>query len=224
MVLSDKAKKNKILAFVIFSLILNGLIVGVYPLITLSLDYSPLFTYILGYVGSFFASMLHVLAFAFCIIEQRKNSYKTTAIYAFLYFSFAFLRLFSLAVIEYSYMLDINEMWVTILLTSALDALIEVAFTSLSVIVCAFALKTKKAHALDGAGKIAFCSIVGALVFFLISIIELTVNVVDFVKNEALGIVYTSEVYSIILDYATLLFVLLISVFFASFIQRRLEK
>ena len=146
MVLSDNAKKNKILAFAIFLLILNGLIVGVYPLITLSLDYSPLFTYILGCVGSFFASMLHVLAFAFCIIEQRRNSYRTATIYALLYFSFAFLRLFSLAVIEYSYMLDIKEMWVTILLTAVLDALIEVAFASLSVIACAFALKTKKAH------------------------------------------------------------------------------
>ena len=224
MLLSDNVKKKRLCTFAFSSLILNGLIAGVYPLLALSQEYSPLFAYILSYVGAFFASMLHVLAFAFCITEQRKKSYKTIVLYASLYAGLAFLRLFSLSVIEYSYMLDIKEMRIAFLLTALFDALIELAFVSLSVIVCTFALKIKKARALEGDSAIAFCSIVGALVFFVISAIELTVNVLDFIRNEALGIVYTSEVYSIILDYADLLFVLLISVFFASFIQRRLEK
>ena len=220
----ENKKENKLLAFTLFSFILNGLSVGVYPLLVLLQEYSPLLSYVLSYVGEFFASMLHILFFAFCIVEQRKGAYKGVAIYASVYAALSFLKLFSLSVIEYSYMLDIKEIWGVILFTTASNALIELAFSLIPIIICALALKTKKAYSLNSDGKIAFSSIVGAGVFFLISVIELTVNVVSFIKNEALGIVYTSEVYSIILDYANLLVILLISVLFASFIQRRLEK
>ncbi len=220
---TSKAKFN-ITVYSIILLALNAAIVGARPLLMLLREYSALGVYALNYLGSLLSYALPIILLSFSLAALKESEYRKIAVYSVIYALFTLARLLSLSIISYSYMLDIGEMWWTVLLAVTLDALIELGFALLATVIAAFALRWGRARSFDEEKRIALGSIVGSLVFFIISFIEQTVAVISFVTNDALGVVYTSEVYSIAFDYIYLLFVLLLSVLLCSAIQKRLAR
>ena len=179
------------------------------------------FSLVLYFIQKAALNLLSVLAFSYFIFFINEKKPKALTLYAAIFAVFSFLRIFALTIIDYFDYIDGARMLFSVLFACATQLCVEL-LTVFAPVLCAYAATriwagTEKPESF----RILVCSVTGAAVFFIFSLIEQIATVVEFL-GESSGVVSNSETFSIILDFCVTVALFALSVLLSSSTQKRL--
>ena len=180
------------------------------------------FSLVLYFIQKATLNLLSVLAFSYFIFFINEKKPRSFILYAAIFAAFAFLRIFALTIIDYFFdYIDGARMLFFVLFACVTQLCVEL-LTVFVPVLCAYAATRIWAGAEKPVSfRILVCSVVGAAIFFIFSLIEQIATVVEFLR-ESFGVVSNGETFSIILDFCVTVALFALSVLLSSSTQKRL--
>lgn len=178
------------------------------------------FSLVLYFIQKAALNLLSVLAFSYFIFFINEKKPKALTLYAAIFAVFSFLRIFALTIIDYFDYIDGARMLFSVLFACVTQLCVEL-LTVFVPVVCAYAATRIWAAERSVSFRILVCSVTGAAVFFIFSLIEQIATVVEFLR-ESFGVVSNGETFSIILDFCVTVALFALSVLLSSSTQKRL--